>query len=209
MFNLPNLLTLGNLCSGFLGILWALEGNKTAAVYAVLGSLVLDFLDGAVARAMGISSALGKELDSLADMVSFGVLPGVLWYGMLEPEWVYLAWLTPAFSALRLAKFNLDDRQSQFFIGLPTPAHTLWVCSLLWVQPSDWVSVFAAIFGPLLMITPIRLMALKVDKWNWAVHWPKPIFLLFCVGMVALSGLSSAPYCLFLYLFFSYLEQKG
>ncbi len=134
LINLPNIITCCNLLCGCLAIHSGLFGDITAAsLYIVLGA-VFDFFDGMTARMLHISGPIGKEMDSLADVVTFGVAPSVLCYRILEsysPAWNWialLAFIMAAFSALRLAKFNCDERQSLSFIGLPTPAN-----ALLWI----------------------------------------------------------------------------
>ena len=133
--HIPNFLTLCNLVAGSIGILFALDGNTLEyAPIFILIAAVFDFLDGGAARLLNVTSAIGKELDSLADMVSFGVLPGFILYGLTlrhEPGWVALLVLIviPA-AALRLAKFNVDDRQGSVFLGLPTPAAAVFVAGL-------------------------------------------------------------------------------
>ncbi len=202
----PNLLTICNLCCGFMGCVLSLQGQVTAIWPWLLGALVFDFLDGTAARLLNASSPIGKELDSLADMVSFGVLPGMLWMAMLEGGWVYLALLTPAFSALRLAKFNLDTTQTESFRGLATPAHTIWVFTLVVSPlPQGWAEA-AAVSGALMLVAPLRLMALKAKKWQWSLHWPKPAFLLACVGLWLLGGTRAAPFWLPIYIVFSQVE---
>jgi len=148
LFSIPNLLSLGNLLCGCIAIFNVIDGNIGIAVYLVLLACVFDFLDGFAARGLNQGSPMGKELDSLADMVTFGVVPGMVMFQMLrfthEPdlgEWgsgiswtiaylPYLGFIIPLFSALRLAKFNVDTRQSESFIGLPTLANALLICGL-------------------------------------------------------------------------------
>ncbi|TND01791.1 MAG: phosphatidylserine synthase [Bacteroidetes bacterium] len=145
LFTIPNLFTLGNLFCGCLGIVFAFQGDLVWTAYLVGIAAVLDFLDGFVARLLKSHSPIGKELDSLADMVTFGVLPGIVAYRMIQlciartgveyPEGVFaylpfIAFLIPLFSGLRLAKFNVDTRQSDSFIGVPTPANAILICSI-------------------------------------------------------------------------------
>lgn len=166
LFSIPNIITLLNLLCGCLAIVFAFDGNLVMSAYLVGIAAVLDFLDGFVARALKQFSPIGKDLDSLADMVTFGVVPGVVMFVMLKHamlvyawpsdiyngmpnqfgtlwklgnaeasrSWVkfvpYIAFLIPLFSALRLAKFNNDTRQSDSFIGVPTPANSILICSL-------------------------------------------------------------------------------
>jgi CDP-diacylglycerol--serine O-phosphatidyltransferase len=157
LFAIPNWFTLGNLFCGCLGIVKCFQGDLVWAAYLVGIAAVLDFLDGFMARLFKVSSPIGKELDSLADMVTFGVLPGVIVFHLLKvgghiyfpsqheigawglnkvagymeaPWYAYFAFVISLFSALRLAKFNVDTRQSDSFIGVPTPANTILIASL-------------------------------------------------------------------------------
>lgn len=178
LFTIPNLITLGNLFCGCLAIVCAFNGNLVWAAYLVGIAAVLDFLDGFVARALKQHSPIGKDLDSLADMVTFGVVPGVVMYQLMSvtsnaqawwaqmanssgypfgnlwmkeneaPEtWTYVlplfAFLITLFSALRLAKFNNDTRQSDSFIGVPTPANSILICSLPLIMHNIY-----GVFGP-------------------------------------------------------------
>jgi len=148
---IPNLLTLSNLLCGCLAIKYAFEWDLVMAAYLVGLAAVFDFLDGFAARLLKVSGEMGKQLDSLADMVSFGVVPGVVMFQMMRTsvylnndfvgydlQWLsYLAFLIPLFSAYRLAKFNIDTRQTDKFIGLPTPANALFFCSFAMIIFSD------------------------------------------------------------------------
>ena len=180
LFTIPNLITLGNLACGCLAIVCAFNGNLVWAAYLVGIAAVLDFLDGFVARALKQHSPIGKDLDSLADMVTFGVVPGVVMFQLLNASinaeafiqsidsvrgtmnvqsiWMtanmgeptttmvllpYVGFLITLFSALRLAKFNNDTRQSDSFIGVPTPANSILICSLALIA-NDQFGVFGA-----------------------------------------------------------------
>ena len=131
---LPNLFTSLNLLSGCIGIVFISSGKLEYALYFVLTGVFFDFLDGFSARLLKVSSPIGKELDSLADMVTFGVLPSFVIYELLNPltdGWMpYTSFLIAIFSALRLAKFNVDTRQREVFIGLPTPANAVFISGL-------------------------------------------------------------------------------
>ena len=144
MKHLPNALTLANLFCGCCALLYTLYWQPEIAALFTIGSFIFDYLDGMTARALRVSSPLGKELDSLADIVSFGVVPGAMLYCLLSGEvsiatdsgnslvdiYALPAFALSAFSALRLAKFNLDTRQANYFIGLSTPACTVFVLGL-------------------------------------------------------------------------------
>ncbi len=148
--NIPNTITLGNLFCGCLALIKAFEGDLVWASYLVGISLVLDFFDGFTARLLKVSSPIGKDLDSLADMVTFGVVPGMVMYHLIGSTLIdhivvhsasqsttytsspvpYIALVIPVFSCIRLAKFNNDTRQTDSFIGLNTPSNTMVICSL-------------------------------------------------------------------------------
>lgn len=146
LFSVPNLLSLGNLLCGCIAVFNVIDGNMGIAVYLVLLACVFDFLDGFAARGLNQGSQMGKELDSLADMVTFGVVPGMVMFQMIrfaahpvdvwgDSRWhvallPYVGFIIPLFSALRLAKFNVDTHQSESFIGLPTLANALLICGL-------------------------------------------------------------------------------
>jgi len=162
--NLANAFTLGNLFSGCVGIVHLFSGDYQTTAICIIISLVLDFFDGFIARAMNSSSNLGGQLDSLADMVSFGFLPGVAMMKMLEPfgnqlfgielpfEIQYFAFLITLFSCLRLAIFNLDDDQKYYFKGLNTPSNTVLIFGLLYIfngwanKPADTSETLRLIF---------------------------------------------------------------
>ncbi len=191
--HLPNLITLVNLFSGCLAITFLFQNYVEGVVGCVGVSLLADFLDGLTARLLKITSKIGKELDSLADLVSFGVLPGFMLFQMSEIKWVaYLALLIPIFAALRLAKFNVDSRQKDYFLGLPTPAMTIAVlglyfacyssyqmCSKSWQLTSLTIIVLCA-----LMVSEIPLFSLKFRSLQWRKNWIKIIF---AVTAIALS----------------------
>jgi CDP-diacylglycerol--serine O-phosphatidyltransferase len=179
--HIPNAVTCLNLFSGCLGIVFAFNGELHLATYAILIAAMLDFLDGMLARWLNAYSELGKQLDSLADMVSFGVLPSVIIYQifLLSPQtapyssWLnYSAFLIAVFSGLRLAKFNIDTRQSENFIGLPTPANSLLIASFpIMIQKNNsffmnyimnpyFLFIFSLGMG-LLLVSEIPLISLK------------------------------------------------
>lgn len=180
LLSLPNVITCLNLFSGCVGIVFAFNGDLKSAGYAILLAAFFDFFDGLAARALKINSALGKELDSLADVVSFGFLPSVIIFQLIgtstgseqQASWLpYTAFILTIFSALRLAKFNIDTRQSDSFIGLPVPSSALVVLSIPYLieQPGLIGDIFQSTAGllvligvlSLLMISELPLIALK------------------------------------------------
>ncbi len=145
-FNIPNILTLSNLFCGCCAALCLFNAQPQLAIWFTLASFVFDYLDGMIARALNITSPLGKELDSLADMVSFGVVPGAMFYMLLsgfDDQKIHIEALPgfaiSAFSGLRLAKFNLDTRQTTYFLGLTTPACTVF---MLGITMATWHNTF-------------------------------------------------------------------
>ncbi len=204
--HIPNAFTCCNLicgCYATATAFYAADYNKfyTYAVCAILLGAAFDFLDGMVARLLNVSSPIGKELDSLADVVTFGVAPSAIVFSLFQetacPELLmpvrkflpYLAFLMAAFSALRLAKFNIDPRQSASFIGLPTPANALFWSSLVLGGHAFLVSprfncVFLFLFMFLfcmLMVAEIPLFALKFKNLSWQDNRVRYIFLAGCL----------------------------
>ena len=212
--HIPNLLTCCNLMSGCMATGAAFYGNYRWAIVMILVGAVFDFFDGMVARLLGVSSPIGKELDSLADVVTFGAAPSaILFYLFHEVHYPavllplasyipYTAFLMAAFSALRLAKFNLDTRQTTSFIGLPTPANALFWGSFVVGQHAFLVSLkFNAVFlflfmflSCLLLVAEVPLFSLKFKSLGWAQNRVQYVFLLGCLlclplGASSLSGM--------------------
>ncbi|HHT23009.1 MAG TPA: CDP-diacylglycerol--serine O-phosphatidyltransferase [Bacteroidales bacterium] len=185
--HLPNAITCLNLFSGCCGVWLAFNGNFVGATFAVILSAFFDFMDGMVARLVNAYSEMGKELDSLADVVSFGLVPGAMIFYMLSPDgnvenYTFLAFLIPIFSALRLAKFNIDDRQTTSFIGLPTPANAIFWAGIA-LSFSDWFSAnylvligLTALFSYLL-VSEIPMFSLKFKNLSWKDNKLQFIFL--------------------------------
>ena len=171
--HIPNALTCGNLLSGCIGIVYAFNGELKMVAFFVLISGVLDFFDGFAARLLNVKSEIGKELDSLADVISFGFLPGVLIFQMLQNlqfgNWSYIGFLITIFSALRLAKFNIDTRQTQDFIGLNTPTNTFFIISLPWliedypVINNEYLFLAITLITSYLLISELKLFSLKFN----------------------------------------------
>lgn len=194
--HIPNLFTLGNLSCGVLAIVNIFNGEPETAVYLVLLAAVLDFFDGFLARLFKVSGELGKQLDSLADLVTFGVTPSCLLYVMsssIDGYARYAFILLAVLSAYRLAKFNLDTRQSNSFIGVPTPITGITVMSLAMLKQGHFTELlFENTYGYLalciivsfLLVSEIKLPSLKLKKGpikNYYQH-----ILLLIVGIVSL-----------------------
>src|ERR1051325_6870792 len=171
--HIPNAITCGNLFCGCIAAVAAIYGNTETAAIAVVIAAVLDFFDGMAARLLQVSSNIGKDLDSLADMVSFGLVPGLLIYKIMEQlDWNAIGWkgeithiivyfplIITVFSALRLAKFNNDSRQSDSFIGLPTPANTMLITSIALIAANNDYGLAPIIKSPPFLILLSALSA--------------------------------------------------
>ena len=205
--HIPNAITCCNLMSGCIAAGAAFHGQYQWAALMIVAGAVFDFFDGMVARALGISSAIGKELDSLADVVTFGVAPSaILFYLFHEVHYPdalvsvsrflpYLAFLMAAFSALRLAKFNLDERQTNQFIGLPTPSNALFWASLALGQHAFLVSprfnvlflVALMLLSCWLLVAELPMLALKFKNLTWRDNRWRYILLLGCLPCLLLG----------------------
>ncbi|MGK7392999.1 MAG: CDP-diacylglycerol--serine O-phosphatidyltransferase [Candidatus Cyclobacteriaceae bacterium M3_2C_046] len=221
--HIPNTLTLLNLLSGSLGIIIIFESNWWMAAYFIWLAALFDFFDGFAARLLKVSSAIGKELDSLADMVSFGLLPAFLIYKMMQMggAWnylSYLAFLIALFSALRLAKFNIDTRQTDSFIGLPTPANAFLISSFpliyhfhpYWQELllNTWFLVAITIIFSGLLVAEIHLMALKFKSFKWSANKLKYIFLVTSAILLILIQYIAIPVIIVMYILFSLVENQ-
>ena len=207
--NIPNTLPCGNLVSGCIATVMAHGGDARYALIWIIIGAVFDFFDGMSARLFGVSSPIGKELDSLADDVTFGVAPSAIVFTQLsvmeypamladiEQYIPYCAYLIAAFSALRLAKFNLDTRQATSFIGMPTPANALFWGSLLVSQPtliesSSWMIVailLLIVLTSLLLVSELPMFALKFKHWGWRSNELRYSFIILSAIVIALFGL--------------------
>ena len=178
--HIPNTITSMNLLCGALGVIFTFQGALDIAFYLMLAAAVCDFLDGFAARMLKAYSDMGKELDSLADLVSFGLLPSLMLHrrlveGGMTGFWVYIPLIICIFSAIRLAKFNVDDRQSENFLGLPTPACAMWCGSLVYAADHGVMSManmlhdtylipIASVILALLLVSEIPMFSLKFKK---------------------------------------------
>ena len=209
--NIPNTITCCNLISGCIATYWAFQGDYEMALLFVIIGAVFDFFDGMTARLLHVSSPIGKELDSLADCITFGFAPSAIVFSFLSVTIAhsssdhfsflipYFSFIMAAFSALRLAKFNLDERQSMGFIGLPTPANALFWGALLvgghdMIHMSEPRYVLYIIIGVFiscyLLVSEIPMFALKFKTWGWKGNEVKYIFLITCIPLLLLLGIS-------------------
>lgn len=206
IFTVPNLFTLANLACGSAAAVYALRYDDLRTVFwLVVAAAVLDFLDGFVARLTKQYSDVGKQLDSLCDMVSFGLVPAAVLFSMYHtaggPEpWGWLVFAVALFSALRLAKFNVDESQSDSFVGLPTPACALLVVSAGWLSASGAYTVtpacilIAAALLSYLLICPLRMFALKFHDYSFRNNAVRYCFLAFSVIALALFRIAAVPF---------------
>ena len=207
LITIPNIITCCNLICGCMATGAAFHHHYVWAFIMIILGAVFDFFDGMVARLLNQSSPIGKELDSLADVITFGLAPSAIIFALFckveYPSWLlplrgyipYTAFLMAAFSALRLAKFNIDTRQSMSFIGLPTPANALFWASLVVGQYAFLTSLkFNAVFlflfmllSCMLLIAEVPLFALKFKDLSWANNKVKYIFLIGCLCLLPLK----------------------
>ncbi|MDH5603907.1 MAG: CDP-diacylglycerol--serine O-phosphatidyltransferase [Cyclobacteriaceae bacterium] len=203
---IPNLLTLLNLISGCLGIVMVFDKGAHEGLLFILIAVFFDFFDGFSARLLKVKSDMGKELDSLADMVSFGILPAIIMFHLLKNSsdifWLpYISFLLAAFSALRLAKFNIDERQAEVFYGLPTPSNALFIASLSFinfVQTPVYLVIITLLFS-LLMVVDIPLFALKFKSFRWQGNEVRMLFLLFSLVLISFLQVAAIPIIICLY----------
>lgn len=224
--HIPNLLTISNLICGCIALYFTFHNNLVYAAYLIGLAALFDFMDGAVARLLKVSGPMGKELDSLADMVSFGVVPGSVVFHLLEnsslASYSFIALVIPSFSAYRLAKFNIDERQTDSFIGLPTPANCLVFISIPLIttfQPESIIAsmivipeviIALSIILSLALISEIPLFALKFKNLKFSENKIRFIFLGLTVVLLAILHFSAIPLIVLIYLLLSTLfKQKS
>ena len=218
LFTIPNMLTLGNLICGSSAVVALLmHADFELAFWLVVASAVFDFFDGFAARLLKSVSAIGGELASLADMVSFGLVPSVAMFCLWDvapssdlPTWMrYLTLTIVAFSALRLAKFNIDDTQTTEFCGLPTPANGLFCLSLAMLMAAgsislpQWAILTISIGMAYMLISPIRMFALKFKGFGWQGNEIRYSFIALCVVLIAAFTRYAVPAIILLYIIIS------
>lgn len=221
------MITLMNLLSGIISIYLATSGDLIWSAYFIFLAAVFDFLDGFTARLLNAKSAIGLQLDSLADVVSFGVAPGFIMFQMIslsigstesDAFLPFLGFMIPLFSALRLAKFNVDENQTDSFLGVPTPAIGLLVAAFPIIVLQSFAenqglyydivinTYFLAgitIVASLLMVSNIPLFALKFKSFSWKKNEVKYIFAILALLLVIFLGFAAVPLIVFLYIILS------
>ena len=229
--NLANAFTLANLFSGSIGVIQLLNGNYMITAICIILSLILDFFDGFIARALKSNSNLGAQLDSLADMVSFGLLPGIVMYKALEPfgtqligmelpfEIKYFGLFITLFSCLRLAIFNLDEEQTYYFKGLNTPSNTILIFGLYYFVQEKNISInefseapvvliFITIISSWLLISPIKMIAMKFKSMKLEDNYPKIALLFGAVLILILFKTIGIPLVILYYILISIVFQR-
>lgn len=224
----PNLITTLNLVCGVIAIYFAFSGDVRIAFYLLILGGLFDFLDGFAARLLHVSGDLGKQLDSLSDMITFGLLPGIMIFAVQRElilssvngfgEFSVLQWIClvspiiiPVFSALRLAKFNIDTRQTDSFIGLPTPANAFFLASLSLTIIDGNQQLFELLGNPLLvsvivlafsilLISEIPLFALKFKTFQWQTNQIRYLFLLLSLIILIIAKTTGIMLIILLYL---------
>jgi CDP-diacylglycerol--serine O-phosphatidyltransferase len=234
--NIPNFITILNLFSGCVALVFAFNDNLVLTAWFLGFAAIFDFFDGMLARLLHVKSPLGVQLDSLADMVSFGVVPGVIMFQLMQAShvspyfdffennmWSFAAFVIPVFSALRLAKFNIDERQTDSFFGLPTPANalffaslplvliqaeTLGLTSLVGLLRNYWFLLALTILFSGLMVSEIHLFSLKFKNFSWKSNAVRYILVGLSVVLFFLLKFISIPLIVLLYVLLS-LGYRG
>lgn len=224
--NIPNFITLANLTCGLFAIIFAFMGNLKAASLCIFLGAFLDFFDGLAARLLKISGEFGKQLDSMADMVTFGVAPGFILFDLIGGkvptsfESLYpasLALLIPIFSAYRLANFNIDSRQTDSFIGLPTPALAIFIAAIPHIDFNRFpmftdmqLLTVLAVIMPILLVVEMPLFSLKFSN-NESIYSRVNIFrislILAALVLFLLFEFAAIPFIVILYLILSLLNN--
>lgn len=227
--HIPNSITCCNLISGCIATGFAFGNSIEMALLFIIIGAVFDFFDGMVARLLNVSSPIGKELDSLADVITFGLAPSTIIFSMLHvmsyPVFLeplrdylpYVAFIMAAFSALRLAKFNLDERQALGFIGLPTPANALFWGSLLVgvgekLETRPWALYFilaGILISSWLLVSEIPMFALKFKHWSFKGNEVKYLFLITCCPLVIIFGISAFAIIIAWYVILSAIVKQS
>ncbi len=237
--HIPNFITSLNVLCGSVAIVFILKGSLTTGVLLIVLAAVFDFLDGMSARLLQAYSPIGKELDSLADMISFGLAPGLIMYKLLEITQMSaasttvtlnnftsiqilitgVAFLIPVFSALRLAKFNVDERQTSSFVGLPTPANALFISSLALIQEhgtfplidnlllNTTVLIGITLLFSYLLVAEIPMFSLKFKNLNWKTNQTQYIFLLLSILLLATLQLYGISVVILLFIALSVIRN--
>jgi len=225
--HIPNLLTCCNAFIGALAVLFALRDNIQAAVLLIIAAAILDFLDGLTARMLNVKSVIGGDLDSLADIISFGLAPASVIYMWMEfcfanlpPEMQffplsllpYFAFIIVPFSAYRLAKFNNDERHGTIFYGLPTPANAFFIAFLpfaadkLPLLDNFWVLLGLTLIFSILLVSEFPMFSLKFSNFNFKKNWILYTFLTLSAILLGTFHFAAFPIIILLYMLISLIQ---
>jgi len=222
------MITLLNLLAGIFSIYFGMQGELLFSAYCIFVAAVFDFFDGFAARLLNAKSDIGLQLDSLADMVSFGVAPGFILFHLItlslnsdmDSFVPFFGFIVPLFSALRLAKFNVDDNQTDSFIGIPTPAVALLIASFPVIILQTFVGnpglysdiifntyflVGVAVAFSLLMVSPLPMFALKFKSYGWKKNQVQYLFASISLLLMLFLGFAAVPMIVLLYLLLSFV----
>ena len=213
--HIPNTITLLNQFSGIVACIFAYNSRFDLALLFVLIGAILDFMDGAMARLLRVSSPLGKELDSLADVITFGLVPGMIAFRLLGPlaevwEYMpYLGFLITLFSTYRLGKFNIDERQTTSFIGLATPANAIFWLGLaygyqsLLSAVSPWFVLVAVVVSSYLLVCELPMFSFKFYNFGWAGNRIRYMFIIGAIVLAVVFFRQSLPLIILWYILLS------
>ena len=213
--HIPNTITLLNQFSGIIACIFAYNSRFDMALLFVLIGALLDFMDGAVARLLHVSSPLGKELDSLADVITFGLVPGMIAFRLLAPlasVWAYLPYLgfvITLFSTYRLGKFNIDERQTTSFIGLATPANAIFWLGLAYGYESlisamsHWAILAMVFVSSYLLVCELPMFSLKFHNFRWVDNRMRYLFIIGVIVLAACFWHKSLPLIIIWYILLS------
>ncbi len=216
--NIPNIFTLGNLILGFICILNVFVKNDFEIIYVFYCCLILDFLDGFTARKLNLTSEFGKQMDSLADLVSFGILPSIILYDYFDSNnfnlfLKYSSILILVSSSIRLARFNLSEENNNFFVGLPTPANALFFISLIYYQGTlktyfdEYVILALIILFSFLMVSNLKFISLKFSKFTLNENIEKLVLILLGIIIIILQGHSGMFLLILLYISYCIIKS--
>ena len=232
--NIPNIITLTNLFCGLCAILFVFEGNLAVSSILIFCGALFDFFDGLIARMLKVSGELGKQLDSFADLVTFGVAPGMILFQLFYSRYsngffqsnfqdslffpALIALLIPIFSAIRLAKFNINSKQKTSFIGLPTPVVGIFIAALPLIEKYQDLPMFTdfrfliliSLILPFLSVVNIPLFSLKFSKeenLNSNLNIFRIILIISAVNLLFFFWFAAIPFIVILYLILSILNN--
>jgi len=232
--HIPNIFTCLNLFFGCIAVVMIFRNRLETASFLVIGAIIFDFFDGMTARMLKAHSPIGKELDSLADVISFGLVPGAILYSLFKESnpslifanenflrlFQFFPFIVTVFSALRLAKFNVDVRQTESFIGLPTPANTMLIISFPLILNHDQFHLTGLILNPYflviisvvqsyLLVAEIPMMALKFKSFTWKNNKYQYILISSFIILFLVFNYVAIPLIIFLYLLLSIFNNMN